>query len=82
MDDQSERLSTRGGVIASKVVNIADKETGEAGNQNNKMMRTITSNKETSQVDGGETESLIPFSQRTSLTHAPTIYEELIQKYE
>ena len=28
------------------------------------------------------TESFIPFSQRTSMTHAPTIYEELIQKYE
>lgn len=27
-------------------------------------------------------DSFIPFSNRTSLTHAPTIYEEVIQKYE
>jgi predicted RNase H-like nuclease (RuvC/YqgF family) len=44
--------------------------------------KTITSDKYTSNEDREGSESFIPFSQRTSMTHAPTIYEELIQKYE
>lgn len=44
--------------------------------------KTITSEKVSSRLDNDETESFIPFSQRTSMTHAPAIYEELIQKYE
>mmetsp|Transcript_15144 Transcript_15144/g.13287 ORF Transcript_15144/g.13287 Transcript_15144/m.13287 type:complete len:174 (+) Transcript_15144:338-859(+) len=47
-----------------------------------KNFNTITSNKEDTVQELESSQSFIPFSQRTSLTHAPTIYEELIQKYE
>jgi hypothetical protein len=44
-------------------------------------METITY-KDVSKGESEGTESFVPFSQRTLMTHAPTIYEELIQKYE
>ena len=45
--------------------------------------KTITSNKTSSPgIKEDPTESFIPFSERTSMTHPPSLYEELIQKYE
>ena len=56
---------------------------GEAGmKEQPKRFNTISSNKEDLLEELESSDSFIPFSQRTSLTHAPTIYEELIQKYE
>ena len=46
-------------------------------------LNSITSNRTSSPgIKEEATESFIPFSQQTSITHAPTLYEELIQKYE
>ena len=45
--------------------------------------KTISSNKTSSPgIKEDVTESFIPFSERTSMTHPPSMYEELIQKYE
>jgi len=51
------------------------KDTGKRG-------QTISSPKMSTDHEINSSESFIPFSQRTSMTHAPTMYEELIQKYE
>ncbi len=48
-----------------------------------KNFKTITSNKDDLLNEVLESsDSFVAFSNRTSLTHAPTIYEEVIQKYE
>ena len=80
---RSNQVSGRGDLGPHKNIHPPDKETGEAGmKEEDKNMDTITSGKEESGVENDSSESFIPFSQRTSMTHAPTIYEELIQKYE
>lgn len=69
---------------SSRNINPADLGSGEVETKDRaKNFKTITSKKYSSpEEENGTTESFIPFSQRTSMTHAPTIYEELIQKYE
>lgn len=58
-------------------------DSGEAGaRQNIKDFHTISSRNQSKLENQSATDSFIPFSQRTSLTHVPAIYEELIQKYE
>ena len=46
-------------------------------------LHTLTSNRTSSPgIKDNVSESFVPFSQQTSLTHIPALYEELIQKYE
>jgi len=80
----SKQVSEKGERLDTENILEEDKETGEAGmKKEDKNFKTITSNNEDILNERLEsTDSFIPFSQRTSLTHAPTIYEELIQKYE
>lgn len=67
----------------SRNLDAKEFDSGEAGTkQNIKEFHTISSRNHSKLDDQSATDSFIPFSQRTSLTHVPAIYEELIQKYE
>lgn len=80
---ESKRNSDKGDNQISR-----NKNTRELDSGNNhllddpKIFKTITSNRYSTPGKESGTESFIPFSHRTLMTHAPTIYEELIQKYE
>ena len=68
----------------SRTINKKEYDSGEAGMKDiYHNLNTLTSNRTSSPgIKDSESESFIPFSQQTSLTHAPALYEELIQKYE
>jgi len=58
-------------------------ESGNAMLLKSHKFKTISSDRYSSQLDNEDvSDSFVAFSQRTLMTHAPTIYEELIQKYE
>ena len=95
--DDSELKSEGDNVLISKNSSVANEEIkGEEqknkDNENNQEVgmndmidhfNTITSNRTSSPgIKDDATESFIPFSQQTSMTHPPALYEELIQKYE
>jgi hypothetical protein len=83
MDNKKDAIKHQNEQQNSRNSKVMESESGDAGVKKNvKNFKTITSRKTSQVKDDGSTESFIPFSQRTSITHAPTIYEELIQKYE
>jgi hypothetical protein len=68
----------------SQTIDKKEYDSGEAGMKDiYHNLNTLTSNRTSSPgIKDNASESFIPFSQQTSLTHAPALYEELIQKYE
>lgn len=83
-NQDSSDAQAMGEIQNSRNIDKKELDSGDAGTRSKviKNFKTITSDKVSSPVDEQASDSFIPFSQRTSMTHAPTIYEELIQKYE
>lgn len=80
---QMSKKSSRIDVQNSRNISKNEQESGEAmemANDGDKLFKSLSKYSTPDKVS--ETDSFIPFSQRTSITHIPTIYEELIQKYE
>ncbi|CAI2363536.1 unnamed protein product [Moneuplotes crassus] len=80
----SKDISEKGQRIETDNLEEGPKETGGAGIKKEEKQLKTTSSQNEGLLNGAleSSSSFIPFSNRTSLTHVPTIYEEVIQKYE